>query len=346
MGANFRKVLIIDDSELDREVLKSILCEEYELFEADNGYAGLEIIIEHREDLDAILLDVSMPVLDGFSVLQLMRKNKVTGIPVFLITAEATAENVKKAMEFHISGLIKKPFDQDDVLRRMRGKLGVAIGEMQMDETTVTETRRYIARYKELYTRYLTAYGRDVKHYQNMVELMKLMLRRYRDPKTKKPLDAVTMEVVSEAAFFCDIGFMLMQVDYKTASYKDLCGEKFQMHTENGADLMMATQSGSSQFFSRLCMDYCMHHHERNDGNGVPNRTLGRHDGVFVQICRLAEEFDHLFARSSEYTSAQYELAMGDIAKSAGFVSPKVFALLAENKSDILRFYRTEHKAE
>jgi len=120
-----KKVLIVDDSEIDREILKSILEREFEVYEADSGYSALSMIKMGEKLLDAILLDISMPVLNGLSVLRIMRERGVQDIPVFMITSEATRDNIEKATHYNIKDFIRKPFERDVVLQRVRDGLGV-----------------------------------------------------------------------------------------------------------------------------------------------------------------------------------------------------------------------------
>ena len=94
MAKKDRLVLIVDDSEVDRQVLKNILDEDFEIAEAENGFAAIEYITNNKKRLDAIMMDVSMPHISGFDVLRLLRDNGITDIPIFLISAEATKENV------------------------------------------------------------------------------------------------------------------------------------------------------------------------------------------------------------------------------------------------------------
>ncbi|RKI42942.1 response regulator [bacterium D16-51] len=124
--ANYNKtVLIVDDSETDRKALKSML-EEFKLIEAESGYAAQTVITERRFDLDAIFLDVSMPGLDGFGVLKNMELKGIHNISVFMVSSEATTENVKKAAKFNVAGFIKKPLDREDVLSRLKTNLGIS----------------------------------------------------------------------------------------------------------------------------------------------------------------------------------------------------------------------------
>lgn len=120
-----KKILLVDDSETDRMILKNILGDEFHIVEAENGYAAVEMIPNMFKDLDAILLDVSMPVMDGFSVLQFMKESNIDNIPVFLITAEATHGNVEKAAYYNVCEFLKKPFEKEEILRRLRSRLGL-----------------------------------------------------------------------------------------------------------------------------------------------------------------------------------------------------------------------------
>ncbi len=106
MTKDYKKILIIDDSEVDREVLKNILSEEFSTTEAENGSAGVEKILKEGNSLDAILLDVSMPVMDGFGVLKRMEENRLNNIPVFLITAESSNPVMKEAYELGVMDVI------------------------------------------------------------------------------------------------------------------------------------------------------------------------------------------------------------------------------------------------
>lgn len=119
-----KKILIVDDAELDRKTLKNILGSSVDIVEADNGYSAIKLIPKDGRGLDAIFLDISMPIHDGFHVLQHMQNNSIRNIPVFMVTAEATSENVEKAARYHVAGFIKKPFDREDILNRVTGELG------------------------------------------------------------------------------------------------------------------------------------------------------------------------------------------------------------------------------
>lgn len=119
-----KKILIIDDSDSDREILKNILRNDFSILEAKSGFSALNLISEKKKELDAIFLDISMPVFDGFTVLETIKEKKITNICVFMITSEATKENVEKAAGYRVAGFVKKPYDGDDIIKRVKEALG------------------------------------------------------------------------------------------------------------------------------------------------------------------------------------------------------------------------------
>ena len=114
-----KKVLIIDDSEIDRSILKNILDEDYDIIEAENGFKGIETLLARRRVIDGVLLDLHMPILDGFHVLELMKENGLSDIPVIIITSESTEQNLMKTVSYNIRDFICKPFDRDLVKSRL-----------------------------------------------------------------------------------------------------------------------------------------------------------------------------------------------------------------------------------
>ena len=116
----YKKLLIIDDSEIDREMLKNILHFDFYIYQAENGFKGLEMMIEKHRELDGVLLDLHMPVLDGFHVLEIMKEKKLLDIPVIIITAESTEENLQKTLPYCIRDFICKPFKPDAILKRLK----------------------------------------------------------------------------------------------------------------------------------------------------------------------------------------------------------------------------------
>ena len=146
---NNKTLLIVDDSETDRTLLKNVLSEGFDLLETDNGYQAIEMMSDKKNKLDGLILDISMPLMNGFDVLRLMKDNGLDNIPVFIMTAEATEENVLQAAELGVSEFIIKPYDGDEILRRIKSKLGI-VTEYWLSVADILETNKYISELKAL----------------------------------------------------------------------------------------------------------------------------------------------------------------------------------------------------
>jgi CheY-like chemotaxis protein len=118
-----KRILIIDDSEIDREILTGILnLGGYEVETAENGYEGLEVILRGRKLIDCIMLDLHMPIMNGFSVLEILKQNDVK-IPVVIVTAESTSDNLMKTFPYNIADFICKPYEPSLIWERLENIL-------------------------------------------------------------------------------------------------------------------------------------------------------------------------------------------------------------------------------
>lgn len=344
MMDDLKKILIVDDSEIDREILKSIFIGEFEVVEADNGYAALEILLKKKEPFDAILLDVSMPVLDGFSVLRVLSENHFEDVPIFMITAEATKGNVEKASQYKISEFIRKPFDRDEILKRIRQKLGVT-EKQRLTDKDIAEIKRYILDLETIYNKYLSFSGEGSGHNERVADLMKILIKKYLIHTTDLESVDFQIEMISKAAYFCDIGNMLLpdtlafHADDRDKTMDDIC----QMHTTFGADIIRLNYSERCRCFVQTCADMCLHHHERYDGTGFPDGISGSDISVFTQMCGLIDRFDSVFFKYREHNELQFDYVIRDIAQDSGAVSEEVFSLLCDSKSEIVMYYNANY---
>ncbi|MBQ4347530.1 MAG: response regulator, partial [Firmicutes bacterium] len=328
MAFKDRTILIVDDSEIDREILKDILSESFDILEAENGFIAIEMISANKNRIDAIMLDISMPHINGFDVLRLLRDNGYGSIPVFLITAEATRENVVRAAQFNISEFIGKPFDREDILQRIRSFLGISSQYWLVLEDYV-QMNQYIDRLETFYKLYLNNFERNDLHYRRMTDLMRIMLNRYSFKHREADLDKDKIEIISKAAYFCDIGMIF--VPDKMVVFSSMEPEKYDQlvknHTKFGPAVIKLGDSKHCEFFISVCTDMCMNHHERYDGYGYPRGIGGRNLSVYSQMCRLADEFDNLFSKLYGGNEMQVNLVMKQVLKDQGAVSEELMAI-------------------
>lgn len=333
-------LLIVDDTEIDRIILKSILCRDFDIMEANSGNVAFEYITTKSKDIDGILLDIAMPHIDGFDVLKFMEDKGVTDIPVFLVTAEPTRENVERAMQFHVSDFIGKPFDRDEVLRRLRSRLGITpVYELTNDDLMLTKA--YISDLETLYNNYMKLAGKDVTHYKVMVDLMHMLLTYYNKNVREEKLNADAIGLVSKAAYFCDIGEMMLP-DRRSqimSGVADIPGLEHS-HTQFGSSFIRLNRAPSCEYFIEVCSSMCLHHHERYDGKGYPDGLQGDNNSMYNQMCRLVDEFETLRSKFYGDKSKPVKFVIRRLVNDdSGMVSPMIAAMLEDCEKQIVDYF-------
>lgn len=340
MAQDQRKtLLIVDDTEIDRIILKSILCTEFEVLEASSGNMAFEYVTSKKNQLDTILLDISMPHINGFDVLQFMKDKGIEDIPVFLVTAEPTKANVERALQYNIADFIGKPFDKEDILRRLRSTLGV-LPAYKLQKGDLNETWKYISELESFYLRYLNNFNKSNTHYRTLVDVMEILLTHYHRNTRGSKLNEDSIKLISKAAYFCDIGEMMIP----DKRLQMLVGRDFQdiqkSHTELGAALIRLNRSEQCNFFVEVCASMCLHHHERFDGTGYPNKIKGQNNSIYNQMCRVVDEFEQM--RSKFYGDKAKPVSFVIrrlIHDGEGMVSPEVYSLLEDCEKQIFNYF-------
>ncbi len=340
MAQERKRLMIVDDTEIDRIILKSILCRDFEVLEANSGNMAFEYLTTQGSHLDAILLDISMPHIDGFDVLKFMEDKGLNQIPVFLVTAEPTRDNVEKAIRYNVAEFIGKPFDREDVLRRLRSRLGLTpVYDLKNED--LKETWAYISDLESAYKRYLSNFGKDDTHYAVMVDLMRILLTYYNKYLRDDKLTQDGIELISKAAYFCDIGEMFipdkrLQIMSGGASPQELA----QAHTQLGSSLIRLNRAKSCEYFVEVCASMCLHHHERFDGQGYPDGLMGDNNSMFNQLCRLVDEFENMRSKFYGDKARPVKFVVKRLVNDdTGLVSPKVAALLEDCEPQIYNFF-------
>lgn len=342
MAMEKKQLLIVDDTEIDRIILKSILSEEYAIHEAVSGSMAIEYISKINEQLDAILLDVSMPNIDGFDVLKFMRDKGIVDIPVFLITAEPTRDKVERALLFNVDEFIGKPFDKEDLLRRLRSRLGV-IPVFDPAKDDINMTREYIADLEEFYRTYLGNFGKSDIRCRVMVDLMRILLNKYNHNTKGRELDSESIELISKAAYFCDIGEILipdkrLQAIIGTAATPE--GGAMLNHTLLGSKIIRLNRAKECSFFVEVCASMCLRHHERYDGEGYPDGIVGKNNSIYNQLCRLVDTFEQRRSKFYGSSATPVKFVIKRLLNDdPGMVSEEVYDLLDDCELEIVDYF-------
>lgn len=350
---NRKRLLIIDDSEIDRKILINILGSDFNITEADNGYSGLEILLDKTPHIDAVLLDISMPVLDGFDILELMANNNLNNIPVILITAEATESNVHKAIEYNVCEFILKPFEPDIILTRLRALLDVELNlegendseDLVLSENEITESNNYISKLENIYKAYLKNNNKNDEQYMRVEGIMEIILSEYAHEAKKTELNNSAISLISKAAYFYDIGQMAVPANLLDTEITDETDQKtYESHTIVGADIIWLNHSTSCRYFVRICGDICMHHHERFDGKGFPHMIKGDDNMFYTQMCSASIKFDKIFSkRRPTLDDTQFDFVLSEMSIDNGEFSQEILSLFKKCQLPLLAYYRRLH---
>lgn len=345
--ANVKRLLIVDDSELDRQILRNILSRRFEIAEVENGYSALELITRKSSKIDGVLLDLSMPVLDGFNVLNVMSENKIK-IPVVLVTAEATAENVQRASRYDIAGFISKPFDSSTVLKKVGKIFGVNTDQEiirpseNLEVSTETySTDSYISKLTAIYDAFLKNSGLDPAHCARVSKLTEIMLIEY-GLVHKAQIDVIDLKMMAKAAYFYNIGLMCVPTKYFKGRDKNTsvsAREIYEQHTVMGAKIVRLNSAANCKHFVDLCAEICMHHHERYDGKGFPHGLKGGDNLIESQVCGFAIHFDKIFNKRSDYNDTQFDFVINELSFDKGAFSPELYELAEKCRYEIINYY-------
>mgnify|MGYP002624866197 FL=1 len=337
MGDNLGKILIIDDIELNRAILREAFTETYDVLEAENGYVGLELIEKYESDLTAVFLDIIMPELDGFGVLgELESREFLHRVPVFLITTEATAYVAAKAYNYGVVDVISKPFNLTIIKRRVeniielyahRNKLESVIYKKEKSEIEAKNKQfSAIARGEtiqnaqwsiiETLIASLEAHNIESgRHIRRISRLTNVLLRDLKISHPEYNLSDKDIHVITKASALHDIGKIAIpdRILLKPRSQGSLSEGEFAImktHTTKGVELIEAIRASLSDDMYTFAREICKSHHERWDGMGYPDGLVGSEIPISAQAVSLSDAYNALVSRRPYKEAIGHEMAV------------------------------------
>lgn len=343
-----QQILIVDDEAINREVLKSMF-DEYDRLEAANGKEAVERIAKSR-NLVLILLDISMPVMSGFDVLEYMQeRNLLEKIPVILITGETVIDSEDKAYSYGVADVIHKPFYPHIVKKRSQNIIDLYQHKLEMElrlrqqEIEIKEQEKEIRQNNEVMLETLSSLVefRSVEtgeHTQRMKYFTKIMLEYMQEYFPKYGLDMYQIDQIVRASVLHDIGKIGIP-DAILLKPGRLTNEEFEImksHTTIGCEILERSYRKKDSDFYRYSYDICRHHHERWDGRGYPDHLKGEELSIGVQVVSVADVYDALISPRVYKEPFPKEQAYDMIINGeCGQFSPDVLECFALAKEDI-----------
>lgn len=312
---NRKTVLITDDVKINRSILHEILKEDYDVLEASDGVENMQVLKEHGDHISAVLLDVIMPNMDGFGVLECMASEKLLDrIPVLLISADRSVEFERNGYQKGAFDFIHKPFDGLIVKARLRRAVELYENKNHLKEVVGKQTellQKQIVQLKSQEKQLRKMNSNIIDVMSSVVEFRNLesglhvkRIRKYsfalanvvmaNDPEYH--LTSEKVEKIASAAALHDVGKIGIP-DSVLLKPGKLTPEEFEImkeHTTKGAAIIDELEWIQDDDIHQLSTDICMYHHEKWDGKGYPKGLKGDEIPISAQIVSIADCFDAL----------------------------------------------------
>ena len=337
------KILIVDDSEMNREILSSILGDEFDILEAADGKECISVIRKYGRDIALVLLDIVMPEMDGFEVLEFMNKHEwIDDIPVIMISSEDSVASVKKAYEMGVSDYINRPFDVEVVHRRVFNTIKLyakqrrlialitnQVYEKEKNNRILIEILSQIVEFRN---------GESGRHVLNVNIITGILLEQLTQITDKYNISWSDRLIITTAASLHDIGKIGIneKILNKAGRLTPQEIEKIKEHTVIGASILENMELFKDEELVKTAYQICRWHHERYDGRGYPDGLKGEEIPVSAQVVALADVYDALVSRRVYKKSYSHEEAMKMIlGGECGAFNPVLLQCLTEAQDKI-----------
>lgn len=334
-----QQILIVDDSELNREILSEMLHTDFRILEAEDGAQALEMLQQQGTGISLVLLDIIMPVLDGFGVLSYMaREHIIEDIPVIMISSDDSEKNIRRAYELGVSDYISRPFDAKVVYQRVFNTIKLYAKQRRLI-TLVTDQIYEKEKSSRMMVSILSQIvefrnGESGLHVRHINILTEMLLDRLMQKTGRYHLNWNEQYLITLASSLHDIG--KIGIDEKILNKPGrLTAEEFEemkKHTVIGEEILCSLELYQNELLVKVAREICRWHHERYDGRGYPDGLKGEEIPISAQVVSLADVYDALVSDRVYKKAYSHEKAIQMILNGeCGVFNP----LLLECRLDI-----------
>lgn len=335
---NLPQLLVVDDSEMNREILKEILGKEYRILEACDGEEALKMLEQYGTEISLVLLDIIMPKMDGFEVLAYMNRDKwIEDIPVIMISSEGSESYIRRAYELGASDYISRPFDAKVVYQRVINMIKLYAKQRRLIHLVTDQIYE-----KEKNNRMMTGIlsqivefrnGESGLHVLHINILTQLLLEKLMRKSENYDLSWSQQHMIATASALHDIG--KIGIDEKNLNKPGkLTKEEFEamkQHTIIGARMLDRLEMYHDEEMMKYAYEICRWHHERYDGKGYPDGLKGEEIPISAQVVSLADVYDALVSDRVYKKAYSHEKAMEMILNGeCGMFNPLLLECLVE----------------
>lgn len=333
-----QKILIVDDSEMNRSILVDMLGNEYDTIEVENGLKAVAVLQNQGADISLVMLDIVMPEMDGFQVLKIMSQRRwIETIPVIMISAETTSDRIDQALELGVTDFISRPFDARVIRRRVVNTLlssakqqelealvAEQIYEKEQNSLLMIDILSHIVEFRN---------GESGRHVVHVRKLTEVLLKRLVQKTGQYKLTKADIALISEASALHDIG--KIAIDDKILNKPGrLTNEEFAImksHSMAGAQMLEGLSVHQNEPLVKIAYQICRWHHERWDGRGYPDGLSGEEIPIAAQTVALADVYDALTSERVYKPAFSHQKAVEMITNNeCGTFNPLLLECLLE----------------
>lgn len=301
MSDSKRKILIVDDSEMNRSLLCDMLSGEYEILEAEDGLEASAILQDREQEIALMLLDIVMPKMDGFALLTVMNKNGwIKSVPVIIISSETVPAYVDRAYDLGVHDYISRPFDERIVQRRVSNTLMLFAKQKELEHMVIEQIQKrendnslMIEILSNIVESRNGECGMHILHVRLLTELF---LKKLITMTDKYSISRKDIQLICTASSLHDIGKIAIptKILNKPGRLTDEEFEIMKTHSIEGAKLLKEIPRWEEEPLIKIGCEVCRWHHERYDGKGYPDRLKGDEIPISAQVVALADVYSAL----------------------------------------------------
>ena len=337
------QILLVDDSAMNRMILKEILGGDYSILEAENGQECLEKMQAEAGNIALVLLDINMPVMDGFEVLKAMNVNHtIEDIPVIMISSDDSDAAIRRSYELGASDYVTRPFDARIVYRRVTNTIKLYAKQRRLVQMVSDQIRA-----RENNTDMLVGVlshivefrnGESGAHVRHIRIITELLLHRLLEISSQYPITAEQQDNIPLASALHDIG--KIGIDEKILNKPGrLTPEEFEVvktHSMLGAEMLHQLEDFNEQPLLQTAYEITRWHHERWDGRGYPDGLKGDEIPISAQLVALADVYDALTSERCYKKAFSHEKAVQMILNGeCGAFNPLLLQCLTDMQTDL-----------
>ena len=336
------RIMVVDDAKINRQILMAILGDEYEYVEAEDGRQAIHML-QQDLNIDLMLLDINMPEMNGFQVLERMNKFQwIKEIPVLMISSEEKRDTIERAYIFGAQDYIRRPFDAFIVRRRVENILNLYENQKRLKQMVSEQIYE-----KEANSNLLIDILSQVVEFRNSENrehiihirtITELLLHRLIQKTDQYQLSETDIAMIMTASALHDIGKINIPENILNKPGK-LTSEEFKImktHTTIGSDMIRQMTTKSEKPLLHVAWQVCRWHHERWDGHGYPDGLIGEKIPISAQVVGMADVYAALTSKRCYKDAYDHETAMEMIfSGECGAFNPLLLECLSEIASEL-----------